>query len=339
VKRGISMKRQWFLWALLIIFLWAVITHLTEIENMIKTLTEGKWQYILAAGILQAFYYILFTLLYHAAFHTAGVKSRIRELFPVMLASLFVNMAPTGGMSGAALFVYDAARRGESAARATAGTVLVQVADYTAFTPILGLGLLYLFQQHDLKIYEINATILLLLVITGLSSVLLMGLWQPERLRHFLDWLQRTINKGASYLKRPPVLLNNWAEKNTIDFAEAATAMVKYPRRLSYTIAVALASHIINLSSLFLVVLAFHQSIGLGILVAGYAMAFLFAGVALIPQGIGVVEGGMALVYTSLGLPVETATVIALAFRGLSFWLPMGVGFFLLRQLNRDVKS
>ena len=66
----------------------------------------------------------------------------------------------------------------------------------------------------------------------------------------------------------------------------------------------------------------------------GYAMAFLFAGVSIVPQGIGVVEGGMVLVFASLGIPVENATAITLTFRGFSFWIPLVIGFFLLRQMK-----
>jgi uncharacterized membrane protein YbhN (UPF0104 family) len=42
----------------------------------------------------------------------------------------------------------------------------------------------------------------------------------------------------------------------------------------------------------------------------------------------------MTLVYASLGVPASTATVISLAFRGLSFWLPLVVGFVLVRQVK-----
>lgn len=42
----------------------------------------------------------------------------------------------------------------------------------------------------------------------------------------------------------------------------------------------------------------------------------------------------MTLVYTSLGVPTENAAVISLAFRGLTFWLPLVIGFFLLRRVK-----
>jgi hypothetical protein len=63
-------------------------------------------------------------------------------------------------------------------------------------------------------------------------------------------------------------------------------------------------------------------------------MGVLFWIVSITPQGIGVVEGTMALVFTSLGIPAERATLIALSFRGLTFWLPLLVGFLLLRRVR-----
>jgi lysylphosphatidylglycerol synthetase-like protein (DUF2156 family) len=41
-----------------------------------------------------------------------------------------------------------------------------------------------------------------------------------------------------------------------------------------------------------------------------------------------------ALVYTSLKVPAETATAVSLVFRGLTFWLPLLLGFILLRRVK-----
>jgi phosphatidylglycerol lysyltransferase len=68
-------------------------------------------------------------------------------------------------------------------------------------------------------------------------------------------------------------------------------------------------------------------------LVACLSIGVLFWIVAITPQGIGVVEGTMALVLISLGVPAEKSTVIALSFRGLAFWLPLLIGFLLARRL------
>ncbi len=63
-------------------------------------------------------------------------------------------------------------------------------------------------------------------------------------------------------------------------------------------------------------------------------MGILFWIVSPTPQGIGVVEGVMTLVFTSLGVPAAVSTTVTLAFRGLTFWLPLIVGFIILRWVR-----
>ena len=329
------MKRRWLFWLLIIAFVWIVLSRLTEIEKLTETLVQGQWEWVLAAALLQVVYYLVYTGLYQSAFYTVEVESRVSELLPVMFASIFVNVAaPTGGASGAALFVDDVARRGQSAARAAAGTVLVLATDFGAFTLVLIVGLLYLFLYHDLKSYEVAGAAILLLIVGGLTGILLLGLWGPDWLSRLLGWLQRTANRLADWVRRPALFAEDWADRNAAEFASAAAAIAAHPWRLGRTLAVALVAYLIDLASLYTLFLAFHQPVGLGTLVAGFAVGIMFWIVSITPQGIGVVEGIMALVYTSLGVPAARATVIALAFRGLTFWLPLVIGFFLLRRLK-----
>jgi len=68
--------------------------------------------------------------------------------------------------------------------------------------------------------------------------------------------------------------------------------------------------------------------------VAGYAVGILFWIVSITPQGIGVVEGVMTLAFTSLGIPTAVAATVVLAFRGLTFWIPMLLGFFAVQRMH-----
>jgi uncharacterized protein (TIRG00374 family) len=329
------MKRRWLLWLLVIAFLWVVISHVAEIRNLAEALVQGKGQWVLAAALLQIVYYLLFTAMYQSAFDAVDVSSRFGELLPVTFASIFVNVAaPVAGASGVALFVDDAAQRGQSAARASAGTLLVLVADYSAFLLILVAGLINLSRQHDLTGYEIAGGLALLAITGGLTGVLALGLVRSAGLHRLLDWVQRAVNRVAGWFRRGPVLGDDWGAKNAGEFAAAATAIAAHPWRVGRTLTTALAMHLVGLISLYVLFLAFYQPIGLGVLVAGFAMGTLFWIVAITPQGIGVVEGVMALVYTSLHVPAAKATAIALAYRGLSLWLPLAIGFILLRRVR-----
>ena len=104
---------------LAIAFVWLVVSHFTEVKKLAETLAQGQWQWVLAAAALQVIYYLTFTASYQSAFYALGIKRRVRELVPVTLGSLFINVVtPTASTAGAALFVDDAARHGHSPAPA-----------------------------------------------------------------------------------------------------------------------------------------------------------------------------------------------------------------------------
>ncbi len=329
------MKRRVIFWVLLIAFLWVLATRFVEIKNLITTLATGQWQWIAAALLLQTIFYLVFTALYQSAFYTVDVRARLLRLLPLTFAAIFVNVvAPSGGASGAALFMDDAAQRGESPSRVAAGNLLQVIADYLGFTLVLVVGLVYLFFVHDLQTYEIAAAVILMVITTGMTGVLLVGLWRPALLRRLLSWARGLVNGIFRRLKRPPALDESWVEENAGEFIAAASAVVAHPARLARTVAISLLSHFVNIASLYAVFRAFHQNIGLGVLVAGYSIGILFWIVSITPQGIGVVEGVMALVYTSLGVSGSVAAVVSLTWRGLSFWLPMLIGFVVLRKTS-----
>ena len=161
---------------LFIAFVWLIVSRFNEVQKLAQTLMQGQWQWVLAAAVLQVIYYLAFTSTYQVAFYVLDIRSKLFELVPVTLGSLFVNVvAPTASTAGAALFVDDAARRGNSPARAATATLLQLVADYTSVLVVLIVGMTVLFIQHDLQTYEIVAAIILLLLTSVLVGVLLLG--------------------------------------------------------------------------------------------------------------------------------------------------------------------
>jgi glycosyltransferase 2 family protein len=203
-----------------------------------------------------------------------------------------------------------------------------------SFLLVLITGLAYLFLRNNLQFFEILATLALLAMIFVLVGVLVMGYWKPAGLQNFLEMVMRVTNRTAAKFKRPAILSEDWAEQHTRDFGLAAAAIARHPVQLLRAVGYTLASQIINILCLWLLFLAFNQPITIGPLVAGYAIGILFWIVSITPQGIGVVEGVMTLVYTSFGIPAAVATTVTLTFRGLSFWLPFTIGFFLLRRIK-----
>ncbi|MCA1953920.1 MAG: flippase-like domain-containing protein [Anaerolinea sp.] len=329
------MKKRWIVLIVTVLFLGVVISRFTELEQLKSTLAQGQLQWIAVALLLQIPYYAIFNASYQSAFDTVGIRTRAGELMPLTLGALFVNLVvPAGGAGGAVLFADDFARRGKSPAGAASGVLLQLIADLSAFIFVLIPGLFYLFTQHDLKIYEIVAAVFLLLLVLALSSLLLLGWWKPVWLERLFAWSQRTAGWLFGRFNRSLALADDWAQKNATEFNQASAAAAKHPLRLMRTVGIAFLAHWVNIASLYILFRAFNQPIGLGVLVAGYAVGILFWIVSITPQGIGVMEGAMTLAFASLGIPMAAATAVVLAFRGVTFWLPMSLGFFAVQRLH-----
>jgi phosphatidylglycerol lysyltransferase len=329
------LKTRWILILLTILFLWVLVSRSIELEKLQSTLQQGQWSWVLVALLFQAFYFLAFTASFQAAFAVLDIRTRTRDLLPITLGSLFVNMVVPVSLAGsAALYAEELRRSGKPAARTATGVLLQLIADLSAFTLILIPGLIYLFQEHDLQAYEIVAAILLLLMALGSSCILFVGIWKPAWLYRIFNEIQRLTNRISQKIKHSSVLGEGWAQKNSEEFAQASNAVAGHPSGLIRTVGVALLAHLLNILTLAFLFRAFHQPIGLGVLIAGYAVGMLFWIVSITPQGIGVVEGAMALVFTSFGISGAVAATVVLAFRGLTFWIPMCLGFFAVQRMR-----
>lgn len=337
------MERRWLSWLkrrwLLVLVSLAVLAlgalRLDEVRELTLTLLRGQAHWVLVAILLQGVCFVLYALLYHFSFSTVEVKSCWRDLVPVLFASICLKtMVPSGGVSGVALFVDDAAKRGQSSARAAQGALLVLAVDLVTMTPILLYGLLYLSTRGVLQPYQ-AVTVTLFLAFAGVLGVmLLLGLWQPGLLHGLLAAVQWLANQVSARLRRRPFLADDWAERNAAEFAGAAAGMATHPRRVARALALALLIHVIDVVGLYVVFLAYQQPVGLGAVAVGFGLDVVFSVITFIPHGLGVAEGVFTVALASLGIPAAKALVVALVARGLNIWLPFALGFLFLHRVR-----
>jgi len=320
---------------LIVAFVWVIFSRSAEISLLAETLTEGNWDWVFAATGVEILYLFFFAFAYQAAFFTVEIKARFGEIFPVMLGSMFVNaVAPGGGVAGVALFVDDQSRRGHSGARATAGMVVHMIADFSSLTLILILSMTYLFIWDSLPSYVVIGSLVLFLITGVLSAILITGWKAPIFLERTFRGIQKTLSRLVNPFMREPLLPEDWAVKSSSEFIGASQAFGKNPRRLLRTVFLMMVTHLMAIGGLFMLFLAFDYRIGVGQLVTTYAVGILTWIVSPAPQGTGVIEGAMVLTATTLGVPWNVAMTATLAFRGLTFWLPVIWGFFMLRKVK-----
>ncbi len=325
-----------FLTALILLLaIYLVISRFTEVQQIVQTVQLGEWWWLGLGLLLQLGWLTNIALLYRAVYRLLGMEGTLAQLLPLAVTSNFVNTAaPTGGVGGMAIFITDANQRGFSPARVTIAGVLYLLFDYFGFLCVLALGLVVLFVHNNLTWPEIVASVILLASATFLAGLFALGISSPRGLESLLIRAARTVNWLLHPVLRRPYL----SEARASEFAsEAATGLAALRtdwREYLLPAGLSLLGKAILIGILYMCCLAFQVRAEPDTLVAGFCIAYLFTIVSPTPSGIGVVEGAMTIGLSSLGVPLGAATVITLAYRGLTFWLPFVYGFIGLRVLQ-----
>jgi len=166
------------------------------------------------------------------------------------------------------------------------------------------------------------------------SSMMLLGLRWPRLFESMSHLVRHIINKIAAYFGRKEIVSEEWIKTNAAEFTRAAHAINTQTGKFVGLMALTFVMYSLDCLTLIALFRAYHQPIQLPLIILSYIIAMLFWIVSPTPQGIGFVEGAMILFYISFGFTPSLATAIAFAFRGVSFWLPLGAGFIFLHQLK-----
>jgi glycosyltransferase 2 family protein len=327
-----------WIWALAaLVFVLVLVAHFSELERLLRVAREGIWYLVLLAILLEGAFVVNQAALYALISQLTHCPLRTRDLLMPVLAADFLEVAtptPIGNVPGVALIVRQAERRGMSRTEAVLVNVIYFVLDYAAFLTVLGTGLLYLSLFHDLKPYEWAAALCLAVVVTLSVLLLFLAALYP---RPVCAWIRQTgvrISGWWARLRRVPAPSTESIASFAANLQGSIELLRRERRRLWLPLLHAFAIPSLQLLMLELLFLAFRSPVGFGMLVAGYAIGTLLVIIAITPAGLGPVEGIMILTYSSLGVEPETAALVTLLYRGVSFWLPLVAGFFALRRLQ-----
>jgi len=328
------LRRRWLLVVIAIAFLVYILLQINNLTAIARALTRGNYFWVGAAALVQVAYYVLLAYVYELGFAAVGVASNTRELLPVLLASRVVQAAiPSGGVAGLAVFIDDARRRGQSAARATEGTLLVLLAVLVGALPVIFAGVGYLYYRGVLVAYFVAGTIAFFVFTALIAGLVFLGRVRPLALHTLFRWLAMVTNAILRRLRQPP-LPPDWSERQATSYVEAAADILREPRRLRFLLLWSFVLELVNVATLFILAIAYNAPPSLGAALAAAAGDAVFSIVSPLPLGLGVVAGVIAVVLSSLGVPGGAASAISLVYRGLNIYLPLAIGFLFLRQLR-----
>lgn len=239
----------------------------------------------------------------------------------IVLGSASVALVAGGSVGGSAAIFRWSGQKDGSVAGATLASLLPSFFTSLMLVFFSIFGLTYLILVHDLTQSQLVG---FSITIAFLGSVILASLLAS----HFRVRVNRMVlglaHWMAKLLHKPdePALI----QKGMQNVFSAWDELWKGKWHL--LMLGAFLNIFFDLFTLYFLFIAAGNRISPGVLLAGYALPLLLGRLAFIlPGGVGVVEGSMAGLYASLGIPDATAVVVVLGYRLISFWIPSLLGF------------
>jgi glycosyltransferase 2 family protein len=326
-----------FLFALvLLVGVVFIIGRLAEVQAIYETLQRGDWRFLALAFFVQVLWLFNVTASYHSIFNALRLKEAFINLLPMSAAANFINVvAPSGGISGMAVFINAARQRDYSPARATVAGAIFVFIDYVSFLVVLTFGLAILFRRNSLDGEELAASGVIFGLAVFQATLLYLGAKSSEHLGRFLARLVRFINRILRPFIRREYLSEIRAYSFASDISGGIQLVLQRPKTLILPFLLGLSKQLVLISVLYLSFLAFSVSVSPLTVVAGFSIGTLFVIVSPTPAGLGIVEGMMTLALRSMNIPIGAAAVVTLTYRAFTFWIPFFFGFISVRWLAR----
>jgi len=319
---------------LLLLGLMFVVGHQGELQRFVQVLKSGDWWFVALAFVFQAGWFAHVAFTFDMLYRALGLREHRLRLLLMALSMNFVNMvAPTAGVSGMAVFASEARDQGQSTAKAMVATTLYIFFEHLGFLAVLFVGLWVLLRRGRLTWVEISASAVMVAIVVGLGSMLYLGAHAGRPLARFLAWAARRINGLLRPILRRDWLSVSRAQQFGHDLSVGLRALQANPRFVGLLALMGIGSKVWLMLVLYAVFRAFHVPLSPGTWIAAFTVAYLFLVVSPAPGGVGFVESALTVTLTSFYLPVEDAVVVALVYRGITFWIPLLLGFFALRAL------
>ncbi len=292
-----------------------VVVNLGEIGAFAKQAAQVQPSLLILAITSQIATYVCIAFVWRLVLARIYQRKSVLSLFPLAVAKLFADQAlPSGGVSGALFFFHALGQRGIPRQHAFATFVFTTVAFFIAFLIATIISLISLsIIGGGVAALTIGAVVFFLLILALVTLMMLITYFHPVFVR---QWMLRI--PGAS----EAVKLASYAIKQ----------ILSDPRSIVEATVIQLFVRALDGLTLFIAFMAIGQPVPFGVCFVSVVIASLTATLGPIPMGLGTFEAGMVASLAVFGVPVEAALTATLLYRGLSLWLPLIPGFFIIQR-------
>ena len=313
-----------------------VIGSFSELRQIGLVLQKANIFILILAVLVEIGWIFVMGTSFQTLYGIVDIHKNLFHLTRMVAAVNFVNIvAPSAGVSGMAVIYTDALKNGHSSARVTVGSILYLLFDYFGLLSVIFVGLIILGFYNKLSFTDIVAYLLFLVFALAMGGLLYLASRSEVRLIRVVNFMVRHLNKLVKPFRKREIV----SEENAREFALEIVVGVNALKHVRFgwlrPLVLTLINKLLLVTILGIIFLAFKVPTSVAIVIAGFSIAYLFVIVSPTPAGVGIVEGVMTLGLKSLGIPLEAAVVVTMAYRAVTFWFPLLLGMISFRTLHR----
>jgi putative heme transporter len=314
-------RLRWPLLLLVTLGVYGVALAAAGIEDVAAAIAGASPLYLVAGLLLQVVVTLTWPQVHRASVRSVGHDVSYAGALNVSMSAFTVSHAvPGGGAVGAGVAVERLTTLGLPGPAATASATLTGPVSLTTIVGLATGGVTAAVLAGELPPVMLGLAVLGLVGLCLLLGSIVAGIRSPAAGERVID----TLGRLHPRLERRT---DRW-RRSWRGVTEQAPTLGNVARIFAWS----LGKWVADIGSLAMVFLAFGQTPRITMLLVGFGVSQLLAAVPVTPGGLGVVEGGMAGAFVTLGLAFPVATSIVLAYRLLEAWLPTAAGVpFLLR--------
>ncbi len=308
------------------------LPQITTLENSVSVLRSMSVWLVCLAALAQVSSYLGSGYLLKVIVNLEHSPLSIARGVLITLSSASIGLLPGGWVTATAAVIRWIRKSKDTTEEAGLAGVLPPLFSNAVLVIVTIIGLVNLLIKHQLSSAQLIAYSLILSILGLGILVVIYGIKHQEK-------VERLILGSVSFLMR---LMRRTYDvtpiRNTIDSSFSSLRLLRNRGWIKPALGAGINIGF-DMLTLYLLFIAAGHAASLGVLIAGYSLAFLLGRDAIfVPGGIGVIEGGMIAIYMNLGIPGPVSVVVILSYRLFSFWIPSLLGFVVMGYLEKTSK-
>ena len=300
---------------LLTIIIVFLITHASEAKKLLLIIKEANFLWLGLAVLTEISTYIFAGGVWHIVAQSANYFIPFRSLGELAVEELSINqLLPTGGIAGHLIIITAMKRLGLPNALTMEILFVNLLAYYVAFSVVTFVALVVMFFYGDITPIILSLVSTFLIIEIFITSMIWMAV-NHKKLK-IPNWI-----KNLKLISRILNLIEHISPKRVFSL-----------KILTETSLLRVAIFLFDAGTLLFVMKAIGASNDFLTAFLALVMASVAGAIIILPGGIGGFEAGCIATLNLLGVPIGEAIATTILFRGLSFWLPLIPGLFLLRK-------